>query len=252
MLTKTEDRSLRNIALSAQGKDRLTSWTIRPHWHPSVRRAIAMVVAVAVLAQCAACSYVPTRPDRPDERTCAQEKAKVLASAKDLAKDQQAIFFNVTVDDRWKCAAAVPKHNYIVDVFVTWSDGTTEKYEDVFWITTEPGRQYSLLAYEVGVGQVPATATLTVRKTPETSATTSATPTSVRQAAAGGFALALLSPILIPLSILAMPVTVPLFIHQQMKIAKPKQVRRDTGCCYVWIEDAETRETIVGTAPSAR
>ena len=223
----------------------------------SIRRAIACVVAFTVLAQTTACSYVPARPD---ERTCAQEKAEALASAKDPARNQQAIFFNVTVEGRWRCAAAVEKNNYSVDVFVTWSDGTTEKHENAFWITTEPGRQYSVMAYEVGAGSASTTATLTARKAPETSATptstdtptSSDTPRSVGQAAAGGFALALLRIILAPLAIVALPIFIPLKIHQEINKANPKQVRWNTDCCYIWIEDTDTQETLYGTAPSAR
>jgi len=219
----------------------------------SVRRAVAWVVAVAVFAQTTACSYVPARPD---ERTCVQEKAEALASAKDPARNQQAIFFNVTVDGRWRCAAAVEKNNYSVDVFVTWSDGTTEKHENAFWITTEPGRQYSVMAYEVGAGSAFITATLTERKAPETSDVTSAT-TSSNNGSAGravaGFVAGLLSPIWVPLVIVTMPITLPLAIISKVsREANPKQVRWNTDCCYIWIEDAETQETLYGTAPSAR
>ena len=224
----------------------------------SIRRAIAWVVAVTVLAQATGCSYVPARPD---ERTCVQEKAEALSSAKGPARNQQAIFFNVTVDGRWRCAAAVEKNNYSVDVFVTWSDGTTEKHENAFWITTELGRQYSVMAYEVGAGSAFITATLTERKTPETterkapetsdvtSATTSSNNGSAGRAVAG-FVAGLLSPIWVPLVIVTMPITLPLaIISSKARKDNPKQVRWNTDCCFIWIEDAETQETLYGTAP---
>jgi len=215
----------------------------------SVRRAIAMVVAVAVLAQSAACSYVPTRPD---ERACAQEKAEVLASATDQAKNQDAIFFNVTVDGHWRCAAAVPKNEYIARVFATWSDGKTEEGWD-FSISVEPGRQYSVLAYEVGVGHVPATATLTAKQAPENAITPN--PSTPASRAAGEMAknlgLALTMPIWFPVLIVSFPVYV---ASKKIKSeqAKAKEAGWVTNCCYVWIEDAKTRETIAGFAPSAQ
>jgi len=233
-----------NVALPTPEGNRLSSGTITTHRHPSVRRAIAMVVAIAVLVQSAACSYVPTRPD---ERACAQEKAEALASATDQAINQDAIFFNVTADGSWRCAAAVPKDVYDARVFVTWSDGKTEESGD-FFISVEPGRQYSVLAYEVGVGYVPATAMLTARQAPSTS--------KGGGLGGGGGAVGLvLLAVVIAVVIVAVVVAAPFGIASKIsksKQAEAKNARWATNCCHVWIEDARTRETIAGVAPSAQ
>lgn len=209
------------------------------------RQVIAMVVAVALLAQSVACSFAPTRPD---ERDCAQERAEVLAGAKDPAEGRQAIFFNVTVDGHWTCAATVPQIGYDVEVLVTWSDGKTEGYWPGFFIIPEPGRQYSVLAYEVGVGHVPVNATLTAHQ--------SSTPARMPEAVDG---LARLVPyiagvvllVVIPF-VVAEGITKRIRKSKQAEAAEATGVRQAKNCCFVWIEDAESREIIKGTAPSVR
>lgn len=207
------------------------------------------VVALAIMG----CSYAPTRPD---DRACAQEKADVLGRAKDAATDGEATFFDLTVDGRWRCAASVPAENFILDVSVTWSDGT-EEYKRAFLLRTEPGRQYSVLAYQAGVGHVPVTAKLTAVAPPAEKHTprSGSGPRSVGQAAAGGFALALLSPIWVPLGIVSAPITIPLAIiksKNNSENARKKHAKFAGDCCYLWIEDAKTGQIIAGSTPPAR
>lgn len=220
---------------------------MRAHRNPSARQVMAMLVAVAVLAQSVACSHAPARPD---ERDCAQERAEVLAGAKDQAKGRQAIFFNVTVDGRWRCAAAVPEQSYEVEVFVTWSDGTTERYGSGFRMNTEPGRQYSVLAYEVGVGHVPVNATLTAWQ-PSTSTPSFGDEWEVLRLPPFAVIAVAVVIVAIPFFIVA-GITERIRKSKQAEAEEATRVRLATNCCYVWIEDAESRETIAGTAPSVR
>ena len=216
----------------------------------SVRRAIAWVVAVTLLAQTTACSYVPARLH---ERTCEQEKAEVLAAAKDQTSAQDAIFFNAVffdaTDGRRSCAIAVPKGNYDVRLVATWSDGEMEEFQNIV-LDIKPGRQYSVLAHETGVGYVPATAVLTGKQSSEDAIAPGPGPSLA------GIGKAPL------LAMLVIVVAIPIFIvsgiasgiaeSEQAKKERIRSVRLAMNCCHVWIEDAMTRETIAGTAPTTR
>ena len=214
--------------------------------YPLVRRALAWVVAVALLVQSAACSFVPARPN---DHRCARERAEVLASANEYARDQQAIFFNATMDGNRSCATAVPADVYDVRLVATWSDGKTEAFPSIV-LKFEPGRQYEILAHEAGVGYVPATAVLLARQAPEDTVAPGSGP-DLR--GLGG------APVLAMVVIL---VAIPIFIAmgiasesrkiRQAQAAQVRAARLAMNCCHVWIEDVETRAIIAGVAPSAK
>jgi hypothetical protein len=202
--------------------------------HASVRRAIVAVVAAAVLAQNAACTPLTWRPD---ERTCAEEEAEVLSRRSEPANAASAIVFNVVIDGEWRCAAFVP-HLQAMSVMVTWSNGWTER-AIVFQVM--PGRQYSVGAYETGVGRVPAAAVPHLRR---------------RENYCPGLE-PLAGEILIPLLAGAswivpalLVIAVPLVGYEVVKMYECRIGHRPSAdCCYVWVADAETGGIIRGTAP---
>lgn len=217
------------------------------HGHLSVRRAVAAVVAAAVLVQNVACTRFPPRPD---ERTCAEEKAEILSRSKDNA--EHAIFFNVTADGQWRCAAFVPQGYYMAKVLVTWPDGSTKNV----WVTQPdrstkklsravfqafPEKQYSVLAHEEGVGRVLAVATLV-----EADPLGTGTSTSIVDVCGGHLGIVLF-PICLPLfvvmtaaAIIASPFIIAYAITKG--IQGPDPDRR------IWIED-NSGLSVAGIAP---
>lgn len=218
----------------------------RKREYSPVQRAIAWVAAVAVLVQSTACSFVPARPD---DHRCAQERAEVLASANEYARDQKAIFLNATMDGNRSCATAVPMDVYDVRLVATWSDGKTEVFENIV-LRIEPGRQYEILAHEAGVGYVPATAVLLARQAPEDTVAPGSGPQLQGLGGAPVLAMAVI--------LIAIPIAIAMVMASESgKItqAQAEQVRAARlamNCCHVWIEDVETRAIIAGVAPSAR
>lgn len=216
----------------------------------TLRKAIAAMAAAAVLTQGTGCSNVPARPN---EHTCARERAEISASANDHTRDQNAIFFNATIDffndGQRSCAIAVPKNVYDIRLVATWSDGKTEEFQSII-LDVEPGRQYSVLAHETGVGYVPAIAVLTARQSSENTMA----PGAGNPLAGIGKAPLLAMAVIV--------VAIPIFIVSgiatgmarsgQAKKEQVRSARLAMNCCHVWIEDAMTRETIAGIAPATR
>ncbi len=207
---------------------------IGTHFHASVRRAIAAVVAVAILAQNAACVRLPARPD---ERACAEEKAEILSRAKDNV--ERAIFFNVTFDSQWRCAAFVRQGFYSVSVSVTWPDGSTKESLLVEVFGVKPGRQYSVQAYQVGVGHVPAIATL-IEVDPKTTGTSTG---GFNFPSCGGNVIGLLicAPIIVGAIVLVI-IASPFYIVSAIR-GQPDRSTPGSGR-HLWIEDASTGQII--------
>lgn len=214
--------------------------------YPLVRRALAWGLAVAVLVQSTACSFVPARPD---DHRCARERAEVLASANEYARDQKAIFFNATMDGNRSCATAVPTDVYDIRLVATWSDGKTEAFPSIV-LKLESGRQYEILAHEEGVGYVPATAVLLARQAPEDSVAPGSGPQLQGLGGAPVLAMAVI--------LIAIPIAIAMVMaSESRKIAQAqaeqvRAARLAMNCCHVWIEDVETRAIIAGVAPSVR
>ena len=147
----------------------------------------------------------------------------------DWLRGRAAALGSLSVDGKsgiWVDHIVLPGR-HMVDVPAQWSNN----FKEVVTLTVHarPGKHYVVLIYELAHGQDPATAEIRPKTFGE----------QMGEAGSRGDVQGLAPLILL--------FAWPFLLHEANK--RPPYSRPFESCCFVWIQDAETGEVVVGTSP---
>lgn len=191
---------------------------------PSIRRIIMIVSAIAAVVQFTACA---TTTNRGDEHRLSGNQVARITSCCDWRSGRALRLDTLSVAGTKSAVSGeilVPSGRHDVLVTATWSNDfrdTTHLVVDV-----QPGKTYLVLLYELERGQDPATA-------------------EVRPGTFGEMMLlAAGAGVVQGFMVFGWPLLLLPEIGKTVPDSRPFE-----GCCYVWMQDAETGNVVAGTSP---